>query len=126
MKLLTPISTGELIDKLTILRIKMRMIDQEDKKKNIAAEMQELLDVCRTGSVDLEHSLVADLEAINEKLWKIEDDIRFKEHKKDFGPEFIELARSVYISNDERFRLKAKVNSHYGSALHEVKSYEYL
>ncbi len=123
---MVPVSTGELVDKITILRIKTRRIGDLSKKKNIALELSELEGICAQHRIDLSSTLVNDLEQINEELWDIEDKIRDLEAKKDFGPAFVELARAVYISNDQRFRLKAKVNEHFGSSLREEKSYNYL
>jgi hypothetical protein len=125
--ILVPVSVGELVDKITILRIKRRMIKDPGKVANIEAELAALEAVCRTHRIDLSAALVSELEGINLKLWKIEDDIRDLERAKRFEAPFVELARAVYVTNDERFAVKAKLNAAYGSRLKEEKSYkEYL
>lgn len=119
------IAPGELIDKITILEIKSERIADPAKLKNIDFE----LDILRTtwekstyASTDISKEQ-ADLKNINEKLWEIEDDIRLKESKAEFDAAFIELARSVYISNDVRARIKRAINTKLGSDLIEEKSY---
>lgn len=117
------VSNGEIIDKLTILEIKLENISDPGKMANIRKEYSTLLPVA--GSIiDLNDHLVNELREINQKLWNIEDLIREKESKVDFGPEFIELARSVYINNDERARIKREINRNTGSKLVEEKSYQ--
>lgn len=117
------VSNGEIIDKLTILEIKLENISDPGKMANIRKEYSTLLPVA--GSIiDLNDHLVNELREINHKLWNIEDLIREKESKVDFGPEFIELARSVYINNDERARIKREINRNTGSKLVEEKSYQ--
>jgi hypothetical protein len=123
-ELLAPVSVGELIDKITILRIKRRMIKDAGKLSNIETEVAQLLAVCKLSHIDADAPLAKELEAINIKLWKIEDDIRDLERAKKFGAEFIALARAVYITNDERFAVKSKINQVFGSALKEEKSYQ--
>ena len=123
-ELLAPVSVGELIDKITILKIKRRMIADPAKLTNIEAEMVALLAVCKKANIDPDAPLARDLEAINVKLWKIEDDIRDLERSKQFGAPFIALARAVYITNDERFAVKSKINQFFGSSLKEEKSYQ--
>ncbi len=122
--LLAPVSVGELIDKITILKIKRRMIKDAGKLLNIEAEMTSLLDVCKKSHIDPEAPLAQELEAINVKLWKIEDDIRDLERAKQFDAQFVALARAVYVTNDERFAVKSKINQFFGSALKEEKSYQ--
>lgn len=119
-----PVSIGELLDKLTILQIKTEKITDEKKLVHIHKELKALSRVGLDAGLDLEHELVQQLKKTNEALWKIEDDIRHKERLADFDQEFVELARAVYRTNDERFRIKSKLNEHYGSALAEQKSYE--
>jgi len=123
-QIVVPVSIGELIDKITILRIKSKHIHDATKLQNIAAELKALECVCQEHHLDLDHALVSELQEINQALWVIEDDIRDRERAKDFGPRFVELARAVYVTNDERFRVKALVNRHFGSTLHEEKSYQ--
>ena len=121
----TPISLGELIDKISILKIKQKNI--HDKKKLILInEELSLLESTLEDSVnDKKISLyLSNLLSVNEKLWKIEDDIRDCERKKKFDENFIELARSVYINNDKRSEIKLDINNYFGSTLIEVKSYE--
>jgi hypothetical protein len=123
-EVLVPVSVGELIDKITILRIKMREIKDQNKLVNISKELSALESVCTKNGIDLTNSLVAQLESVNSKLWKIEDDIRDKERAKTFDSGFIELARAVYVVNDERFAVKNMINKEFGSAFQEEKSYK--
>ena len=119
-----PISLGELVDKITILRIKNRNITDPLKLENIQKELVELsgvLSKADTPDILLEFQ---SLENINAELWDIEDKIRVKESKKEFDQEFIELARSVYITNDKRAKIKRDINLKVGSDLIEEKSYE--
>ena len=121
----TPVSWGELLDKITILQIKSERMTDATKLVNVRKELTELTQtVAQTTTLSLAvESLVKDLKQINEKLWVIEDDIRECERQKDFGAKFIELARGVYFTNDERARLKKEINTAMGSALVEEKSY---
>ena len=121
----TPISLGELIDKISILKIKQKNI-QDKKKLILINEELSLLELTLEDSVnDKKISLyLSNLLSVNEKLWKIEDDIRDCERKKKFDENFIELARSVYINNDKRSEIKLDINNYFGSTLIEVKSYE--
>lgn len=123
-EILVPVSVGELVDKVTILRIKQRQIKDPGKLLNIAKELDALVAVCKRAAINLADPTVQELEAINLKLWKIEDDIRDKERAKTFDQRFIELARAVYVTNDERFVVKSKLNTAYGSQLKEEKSYQ--
>jgi hypothetical protein len=119
------IAPGELIDKITILEIKLERIEDRAKLTNVRIEWQTLCearDGAMAASAELD-ALSAALKRVNEKLWVIEDDIRDCERDKDFGPKFIELARAVYITNDERARLKRQINDLLGSRLVEEKSY---
>ncbi len=120
------IATGELIDKMTILEIKTERISDEKKLKNIWRELQALkrtFDTFIIPTPELE-KLIEELKAANEALWTTEDLIRDKERDKAFDNEFILLARSVYIQNDERCRVKREINEHLGSRLIEEKSYK--
>lgn len=125
MTLLVPVSWGELLDKITILRIKSERMADPDKLENVRHEL-ELLEQKR---FQIEESselvrLEGELRQVNEALWEIEDDIRFCEKNKDFGSRFINLARSVYKTNDRRAELKYKISRHLGSEVVEEKSYE--
>ena len=119
-----PISLGELVDKITILRIKNRNITDPLKLENVQRELVELggvLSKAEAPDILLEFQ---SLENVNAELWDIEDNIRVKESKKEFDQEFIELARSVYITNDKRAKIKRDINLKVGSDLIEEKSYE--
>ena len=123
--ILVPISPGELLDKITILRIKSARMSDAAKLVNVRAELAELektwTDAVGTtaGLADEERAL----QAVNERLWVIEDDIRDCERAKDFGPKFVELARAVYHQNDRRAELKREINLLLGSQIIEEKSY---
>ena len=126
-KIMSEISAGELLDKLTILEIKLYKIDNLEKKKVIREEIKALKEVADK-LVDWNKNtdialLYSKLRATNEKLWVIEDKIRIHEKEKNFDKEFIELARSVYISNDERSKIKAKINTLLDSNIKEIKEY---
>ena len=124
--ILVPISPGELLDKITILQIKAERIDDDAKVANVKTELKLLTDVWNS-SVDADatiDALTEELKTINEALWEIEDDIRDEERGKRFGDRFIELARSVYVTNDERANAKKKVNLHLNSTIVEEKSYQ--
>lgn len=116
-----PISAGELFDKISILEIKKAQIKDPAKLVNIEKELALLLGVAKEIEVDLED--VESLKGVNQKLWGIEDEIRGCERMKDFGSSFIELARSVYITNDERSQIKRRINDQTGSEVTEEKSY---
>jgi hypothetical protein len=119
-----PVSLGELIDKYTILLIKSDKITNEEKLKNVHHERDLLKQKIDSLSLDGVEKHIAALKDVNLKLWVIEDDIRLKEKAKEFDDKFIELARAVYVTNDERFEHKSDVNAAYGSNVVEVKSYE--
>ena len=119
------IAPGELIDKITILEIKLERIKDEDKLANVRQEYDTLVqsrDAAFEATPELDR-LSAELKAANEALWDIEDDIRDCERNKDFGDAFVQLARSVYISNDKRAALKREISELLGSSLIEEKSY---
>lgn len=125
-QILVAVAPGELIDKITILEIKTERIDDPQKLRNVEIELKTLCEA-RDASIEPSpeiDSLTAQLKAINEKLWDIEDEIRACERRQDFGPRFVELARSVYFSNDKRAALKRRVNEHLGSKIVEEKSYQ--
>lgn len=119
------ISPGELIDKITILEIKLDRIDDAEKLVNVKHEL-EALAAARDGAIEptpeLER-LSTELKQANARLWEIEDDIRECERAKDFGAAFVALARAVYVNNDKRSRLKRQINALLGSSLIEEKSY---
>ncbi len=122
----TPVSHGELIDKITILEIKSRRILDDAKLANVRNEL-DLLNATWANSDDAQADIAderAQLLEVNQKLWEIEDQLRLKERAQAFDPEFIELARSVYFRNDERAALKRAINIKLGSPLTEEKSYE--
>ena len=119
------ISPGELIDRITILEIKAARINDEAKRANIGVELSELT-AARQAAVPLSARLTAltgELREVNKALWDIEDEIRALEAAMDFGPAFVELARSVYKTNDRRSALKRKINELLGSRLIDEKSY---
>jgi hypothetical protein len=121
MKIEVP--NGELVDKLTILEIKLARIKDNKKLKNIRKE-HDILQKAVFQIIDREDELYRKLLETNQKLWDIEDKIRELERRKDFGQEFIEIARSVYITNDIRANIKMEINLKTGSGLFEEKSYE--
>jgi hypothetical protein len=126
MKIKTAISVGELLDKISILKIKSKKITNKEKLLNISIELSELMSVCNEelSSYKNCNEMIDELEFINTELWEIEDEIRKQENKKDFNEKFIALARSVYITNDKRFDIKNKINQECGSIIKEEKSYE--
>jgi len=121
-----PVSHGELIDKITILEIKAAHMRDAGKLANVRAEL-DLLNTNWSANAASKIDIVterAQLKAVNEALWDIEDRIRFKEKAQAFDAEFVELARSVYFRNDERAAIKRAINVKLGSQLVEEKSYE--
>ncbi|MCH2541437.1 MAG: DUF6165 family protein [Alphaproteobacteria bacterium] len=121
-----PISSGELIDKISILKIKRNKIANKSKLKNINKELSLLNKIYKNNFKENKKLFLYEkkLININKKLWDIEDKIRLLESKKNFNKEFIELARAVYINNDERSQIKKKINQLTGSNLKEEKSYK--
>ena len=121
----TPISLGELVDKISILIIKQKNITDETKLDHVKKEL-DFLQKTLMNYVQQEeiNNYLENLININSKLWNIEDDIRECERKKLFDQTFIDLARSVYFTNDERAKVKNDINTTFGSELVEVKSYE--
>ena len=126
MKVNIPVSLGELLDKISILEIKNEKIQNESKLKNIKKELIGLRNVLEELNINLSEmdALYKDLFKINLTLWEIEDSIRILEKDKNFGKDFINLARSVYITNDKRFQVKNKINKIFNSEFVEEKSYE--
>lgn len=125
-KIYSELSAGELFDKISILEIKKNKIKDKNKRNIILKELSSLQE---TASENIEKSksiikLYKKLKSINLKLWKIEDDIRDCERKNNFESKFIKLARAVYFTNDERSRVKNKINSLTKSNISEVKSYK--
>jgi hypothetical protein len=126
MPILAPISAGELIDKITILRVKAARIGDPAKEANVRAELALLEETAArelVGSPDLER-LIDELTQINAALWDIEDGKRDHERRQDFGPSFVQLARRVYIDNDRRAAVKRAINALAGSEIVEEKSYK--
>ncbi|MBS0457953.1 MAG: hypothetical protein JSS44_11555 [Proteobacteria bacterium] len=121
-----PVSYGELLDKIAILQIKSERIHDQAKLANVWRERDAL--EAAWGSHPASHRNIAGLrerlKAVNERLWVIEDEIRVCERHQDFGANFVRLARSVYIENDERARIKRDINLALGSQLVEEKSYQ--
>lgn len=117
------VSNGEIADKLTIIELKLERISDPEKLKNLRKE-HAILDEALAAFMKKNDPLYIELFRVNTALWEIEDRIRDLERKKDFGPEFIETARSVYFINDERSEIKRKINLMTGSGLIEEKSYE--
>jgi len=122
MNLYCEISAGELIDKISILEIKSEKIKDQIKLEHINKEKYILLK--ESEKLNLYQKWLEKIKEVNLKLWKIEDSIREKERKKEFDQEFIQLARSVYFINDQRFNIKNEINSFYRSNIIEQKSYE--
>lgn len=119
ISLLVPVSVGELLDKISILEIKHK---HSPTNSFINSELTSLIQIAKEKKIyDLD--FLQKLYNVNKKLWNIEDEIRIKEKNKIFDSEFIELARSVYITNDERARIKKNINQKYNSQYREVKFY---
>ena len=125
-EILVPVAFGELLDKISILQIKSERISDEAKLANVRAELSALEKTWMAhpaGGTDVAR-LRAELKAVNEELWDIEDNIRLQDKAGDFGDAFVALARSVYLRNDERARIKKAINLALGSAYIEEKSYK--
>ena len=122
---LIPVSWGELFDKITILEIKIENLKEKNALKNVKTEHDQLNTIYNNNFLknEIARVLFNDLKEINHKLWEIEDLIRDKERNKTFDKEFIELARNVYFTNDERSRIKRNINETFGSKIIEEKSY---
>ena len=121
----TPISLGELMDKISILKIKKKNISDKSKLNFIDDELMLLEEILEKSVINKKISeYLYKLVEVNSKLWKIEDKIRDCERDKKFNQEFIDLARAVYITNDLRSEIKLDINKYFGSKLVEVKSYE--
>ena len=120
--ILAPISLGELIDKITILELKAEFL-QDQPQRNAKQELLGLFAVLEWLQISIEPVLVEQLKAINRSLWELEDEIRALEKLQSFGARFVEVARAIYRDNDQRAALKRVINTRYGSALIEEKSY---
>tara|TARA_B100000287_G_scaffold428364_1_gene479631 strand:+ start:562 stop:939 length:378 start_codon:yes stop_codon:yes gene_type:complete len=125
MKIEIPISCGELVDKLSILEIKKTEIKNEEKLKQVLNEFNALKEIYKKifmNSKEIE-KFYKDLLIVNKELWEIEDKLRKLEKEEKFDRIFIELARSVYITNDRRFSIKKAINEMFGSEIQEQKDY---
>ncbi|CAD7378534.1 DUF6165 family protein [Xanthomonas arboricola] len=125
-EILVPVSFGELLDKIAILQIKSERMSDPVKLANVRSELS-ALETSWMAHPAAGHDIVrlrAALRAVNERLWVIEDDIRLKEQAQTFDDSFVQLARSVYIENDERARIKKEINLALGSSYVEEKSYQ--
>ncbi len=125
MKILSEISAGELLDKITILEIKIDKIKNEDDKKEVLKEYKSLKKI-QEDNIEFNEEikkLYNDLKQTNSKLWEIEDKLRVFEKEKKFDNEFIKLARGVYFNNDDRSKIKLKINKLLKSNIREVKQY---
>ncbi len=126
MAIMAPISAGELLDKITILRVKAERIGDPAKEANVRKELEMLEAIAAEALADEPAlaGLTAELKAVNAALWDIEDGKRDCERRQDFGPRFVSLARSVYIENDRRAAIKRSINVAAGSEIVEEKSYK--
>ena len=124
--IIVPVSSGELVDKISILKIKRRKIVNKSKLQNINKELSLLNKIYKNNFQKNKKILLYEkkLIKINKKLWDVEDKIRLLESKKNFNQKFIDLARAVYINNDQRSEIKKKINELTGSPLIEEKSYK--
>ena len=125
-KILSEISPGELLDKISILEIKMEKVKDKNSLEEIKKEYKILKEI-QTSSIEITDKikdLFQSVKNVNVKLWNIEDKLRICEKNKDFGKSFIELARSVYFANDERAELKSKINKILKSNIIEIKQYD--
>lgn len=118
MKITAPISVGELLDKISILSIKSQYTSNE----YVRTELQDLIKIAKEQQV-YDAPYISKLLSVNRKLWKIEDDLRVLEKSQDFSEDFIELARSVYVTNDLRASIKKEINQKYNSSYMEIKAY---
>ena len=124
-KIVSEISAGELLDKISILEIKLDKIKNQNRQQEINKEYK-ILKKTKDLSIEVTQEidrLIKEIKIINVKLWEIEDKIRVCEKNKDFGKEFIELARAVYLTNDKRAKIKSKINEIVGSNIKEIKEY---
>lgn len=117
------VSIGEIVDKATILSIKLEKFKDPDKRENVRKELDNLSAEMEKSGIKPNSAEFESLQKINLKLWDIEDEIRIKEARKEFDDEFIQLARSVYFNNDKRAAIKKQINLKYKSDLIEEKEY---
>jgi len=124
-KILAEISVGELLDKVSILEIKLDKVKNEDSRKEINKEYKILkeLQKSKVEMTDKMKLLFKDIKNVNQNLWNIEDKLRICEKNKDFGQSFVELARNVYFNNDKRSKIKKEINKISGSDIKEIKQY---
>ncbi len=120
-----PVSVGELVDRITILRLKKARFHEREKIAAVSSELDRLEEIREreVDELDAIEAFVLDLAEINGRLWNIENELRELEEDQDFGPRFVESARRVYLLNDERYRLKCAIGEACGSDLTEEKSY---
>jgi len=124
-KILSEISAGELLDKISILEIKLDKIKNKNSREKINKEYKILIKV-RDSNIDITEKikqLIKDIKRVNLNLWDIEDKLRICEKNKDFGTAFVELARNVYFNNDKRAKIKSEINEVLDSDIREVKQY---
>ena len=124
-KILSEISPGELLDKISILEIKLEKIKDKNNREEIKKEYKILKEI-QNSSIKFDDKikeLFSSIKVINIKLWNVEDELRVCEKNKDFGKNFIELAREVYFNNDKRSKIKSEINKRLGSNIREVKQY---
>ena len=124
-KILSEISAGELLDKISILEIKLEKVKDKNSQEAIKKEYKKLKEI-QNSSIKLESKikdLFISIKEVNLKLWEVEDSLRICEKNKDFGKKFIELAREVYFNNDKRSKIKSEINELLGSNIKEVKQY---
>ena len=124
-KILSEISAGELLDKISILEIKLEKIKNKASQDEINKEYNILKEV-QNSSIEMTEklkTLLKEIKEVNLNLWNIEDKLRICEKNKDFGQTFIELARGVYLNNDKRSKIKSKINEVSGSNIKEIKQY---
>ena len=118
-----PVSVGEIFDKVSILQIKKEKIRDLSKLKSIDKELELLVKKLDQFEGKEKGDFLSQLKGVNLQLWNVEDKLRKNELEKDFGKDFIEMARSVYLLNDQRFAIKNEINNHFKSYVREVKSY---
>ena len=124
-KILSEISAGELLDKISILEIKLEKIEDKNNLKEIKKEYK-ILQKIKNSSIKFDNKIMElfdSIKKVNIKLWNVEDKLRIFEKNKDFGKNFIELAREVYFNNDKRSKIKSEINKILGSNIREVKQY---
>ena len=124
-KILSELSAGELIDKISILEIKLEKVKDKTNQEEINKEYKILKEV-QNSSIEAPEKLkifMKEIKEVNQNLWNIEDKLRFCEKNKDFGQTFIDLARNVYLNNDKRSKIKSKINEISSSNIKEIKQY---